>query len=314
MEKTPHTRRESQDGPHQGAAIPPGSSRRSISNEPANPSRRHFLKKAALATAGTALLAGGYASLWEPNHLEITRFNLSLPRLPSAFDGIRVVHFSDVHLGFHMDEQDLRELADRIAGLKPDLLCFTGDIVDDYAVSMKAAVPVMASMHATLGKFAILGNHDYRGLPAGVQELYPKTGFTLLRNEHAIVERAGQRVAMVGLEDNIMGKPNPQRAIHGLPDEMCKLLLMHEPDYADVAAQMSFDLQLSGHTHGGQVRLPVIGAPMPPPGGRKYIQGLFHVGTERMPLYVSRGIGMTHLPIRVLCRPELSVITLKSGQ
>lgn len=151
-----------------------------LGHEPANSSRRRFLKKAALATAGTALLAGGYASLWVPDHLEITRFTLSLSRLPTAFDGIRFVHFSDVHLGFHMDEQDLRELADRIAGLEPDLLCFTGDIVDDYAISMKAAVPVMASMHATLGKFSILGNHDYRGLPAGVQELYPKTGFTLL--------------------------------------------------------------------------------------------------------------------------------------
>lgn len=314
MKKTPQTRRESKDGPTHETTAPTGSSRRSGIDRPTDFSRRRFLKTSAAALAGTALLAGGYASLWEPRRLEITRLTLTLPQLPPAFDGIRLVQFSDVHLGFHMDEKDLGELAAIIRQQKPDLLCFTGDIVDSYALSMKTSVPVLASMEASLGKFAILGNHDYRGLPDGVQTLYRKTGFTLLRNDHAVVKHQGERIAVVGLEDELLGRPDPQLAVKGLPAGICKLLLMHEPDYADITEPLSFALQLSGHSHGGQVRLPVIGAIETPPGGRKYVQGLYRIGESKMPLYVNRGIGMTHLPIRVLCRPELSVFTLRSGR
>ncbi|MFB5677052.1 metallophosphoesterase [Paenibacillus terreus] len=276
-------------------------------------SRRSFLKKAAAAAVGTAALAGGYAAVWEPGNLEVTQFTVHLPRLPASFNNMRVFHFSDMHLGFFKDEDDMRRIASVINGLQPDMICFTGDIVDDYAESMAGSVPILNSLHAPLGKFAILGNHDYRGIPEGVEALYKKTGFTLLKNEHYVIHKDGQSMAVVGLEDIFMSAPDPEAALQGLPDGMFKLLLMHEPDYADTAVGYGFDMQLSGHTHGGQVRIPLLGALLPPPGGRKYIHGLYRVGAEAMPLYVSRGVGTTKLPIRVLCRPEVSLITLRAA-
>ncbi|MDP4098459.1 metallophosphoesterase [Paenibacillus sp. P96] len=276
-------------------------------------SRRSFLKKATAAAVGTAAVAGGYAAVWEPGNLEITQFTLRLPKLPASFNDMRVLHFSDMHLGFFKNEDDMRRLATIIGGLRPDMICFTGDIVDDYADSMTGSVPILKSMSAPLGKFAILGNHDYRGIPEGVEALYKKTGFTLLKNEHYVIHKDGESMAVVGLEDLLLSTPDPEAALQGLPYAMFKLLLMHEPDYADTAVRYGFDMQLSGHSHGGQVRVPLLGAVLTPPGGRKYVQGLYRVGADAMPLYVSRGVGMTHLPIRVLCRPEISLITLRTA-
>lgn len=276
--------------------------------------RRSFLKKGAVAAVGMAPLTGGYASVWEPHRLEITRLSLSFPGLPSSFDGMRIVHFSDMHLGFFTNDDHIDHMAEAIRQLQPDLLCFTGDIVDDYADSMQDYLPLLTAMEAPLGKYAVLGNHDYRGIPEGVQALYKHTGFRLLKNEHEILERHGERLAIVGLEDLLLSKPDLSRATAGIPATMFKLLLMHAPDFADQAAEAGIHLQLSGHSHGGQIRAPFLGALKTPPGGRKYVQGLYSVGERKMPVYVNRGIGMTQLPVRVLCPPELTVLTLRRGQ
>lgn len=276
--------------------------------------RRSFLKKGAVAAIGMALLTGGYASVWEPQRLEVTRLSLSFPELPISFDGMRVVHFSDMHLGFFTNDDHIDNVAEAIRQLQPDLLCFTGDIVDDYADSMQDYLPLLAAMEAPLGKYAVLGNHDYRGIPEGVQALYKHTGFRLLKNEHEILERHGDQLAIVGLEDLLLSKPDLPRAIAGIPAAMFKLLLMHAPDFADQAAEAGIQLQLSGHSHGGQIRAPFLGALKTPPGGRKYVQGLYTVGERKMPVYVNRGIGMTQLPVRVLCPPELTVLTLRRVQ
>jgi len=276
--------------------------------------RRSFLKKGAVAAIGMALLTGGYASVWEPHRLEVNRLSLSFPELPTSFDGMRVVQFSDVHLGFFTNDDHIHNMAEAIRQLQPDLLCFTGDIVDDYADSMQDYLPVLAAMEAPLGKYAVLGNHDYRGIPEGVQALYKHTGFRLLKNEHEILERHGEQLAIVGLEDLLLSEPDLPRAMAGIPAAMFKLLLMHAPDFADQAAAAGIHLQLSGHSHGGQIRVPFLGALKTPPGGRKYVQGLYSVGERKMPIYVNRGIGMTQLPVRVLCPPELTVLTLRRGQ
>ncbi|MDO7907033.1 metallophosphoesterase [Paenibacillus sp. JX-17] len=276
-----------------------------------NTSRRAFLKKAAGAAIGVGLL-GGYAGWWEPRHLEINRLNLSLSGLPAAFAGMKIVHFSDVHLGYHTDAEDFKRLAALIQAEQPDVLCFTGDIVDDHPYSMLESIDSMAGLNAPLGKFAVLGNHDYKWVsrPDGLPGLYPRTGFQLLRNEHVWIQKGKDAIAMIGLEDQIEGKVKLAQAVDGIPSEAFRILLMHEPDYADTAAASGFALQLSGHSHGGQVRLPFVGALITPLGGRRYIQGLHYIGETHMPLYVNRGFGMTRLPIRFLCRPELTVLTL----
>ncbi|BFH60926.1 metallophosphoesterase [Paenibacillus azoreducens] len=276
-------------------------------------SRRAFLKRCGAAILGAGMLTGGYAWFWEPRQLDVIRLTYRFPRLPAAFDGMTIAQFSDLHIGFHTHEKDIDQLCERIANASPDLILFTGDAVDSGTDAMPAYLPQLASMQAKLGKFAILGNHDYLVHPDRVSELLDAVGFKVLRNEHSLVKYQGETIAIVGLEDEIMGDPDPEQSLAGVPPELFTLLMMHEPDYADIAAAYPFDMQLSGHSHGGQVRFPLLGAVLTPPGARRYIMGAYAVGKRSMPLYVNRGIGETHLPIRFLCRPELTIITLRTG-
>lgn len=275
--------------------------------------RRTFLKRSGAAILGAGMLTGGYAWLWEPRQLEVVRLSLQCPRLPKACDGLKIAQFSDLHLGFHSHISDIEHLAEALRAESPDMICFTGDSVDAGVDAMPGYIPLLASMQATYGKFAILGNHDYLIHPNRVSGLLQSAGFRVLRNEHALVEYQGERIAIVGLDDQLMGSPDPLRGLSGVPENMFTLLMMHEPDYADTAVLYPFDLQISGHSHGGQVRLPLLGALMTPPGSRRYIMGSYEIGERLMPLYVNRGIGETHLPIRLMCKPELTVFTLRSG-
>ncbi|WNS43354.1 metallophosphoesterase [Paenibacillus sp. MMS20-IR301] len=272
--------------------------------------RRQFLKRGAAAVFGAGLLAGGYAWKGEPNRLEITRRELPLKELPSSFAGTKLVHFSDVHLGFNKDTRDLARLVKHIREEQPDLICFTGDIVDSYAEDLTDSVSILAELEAPLGKYAILGNHDYKNTEL-LTSLLAKSGFTVLRNQSYLIKQGGAVIAVAGLEDLLHGKPDPVAALKGVPDGCCTLLLMHEPDYADTAEGYPFHLQLSGHSHGGQIRLPFIGAPFTPYGSHKYIEGLYYTENKAMPVYVNRGFGETSLPLRFLCRPELTVLTLR---
>lgn len=275
-----------------------------------DPSRRMVRLRKILMTLGASVLTLGYA-LWEPRRLQINHIHLKLPSFPGSFDGLRVVHFSDAHLGFHTGAKEMRRLAAQIKDQQPDLICFTGDIVERQAEPMRECVPILASMTARYGKFAVLGNHDYRGQQQQeVQDMFREAGFTLLCNQHVLIERGEEKLAVTGLDDALTGNPDLEEAISGLEEQVWKLLLMHEPDYADYAAPHGFGLQLSGHSHGGQVRFPWFGAVTTPRGSRKYIQGLHYTSHQKMPVYVNRGFGMTQLPIRFLCRPELTVLHL----
>ncbi|OZB91013.1 metallophosphoesterase [Paenibacillus sp. XY044] len=276
--------------------------------------RRQFLKRGVALAAGAGLLTGAYAWLWEPLLLDTVYRTLVCPRLPAAFHNLKVVHFSDVHLGFHTRKKHIENLVAAIRREAPELICFTGDIIDSSAEAMNEYIPLLASTEAPLGKFAVLGNHDFWG-GSGKQviEKLQVAGFRVLQNGNQLLNRGGQTIAVVGLDDWLHGFPDPKKGRAGIPDDMFTLLMMHEPDYAGNAALFPFDLQLSGHSHGGQVRLPLLGALMTPPGSKRYIMGMYEVGDRRMPLYVNRGIGETHLPVRFLCKPELTVFTLQSA-
>ena len=272
-------------------------------------SRRKFLGRGIAALIGAGLLTGGYAWKGEPNWLEIIRMDLSFMDLPPAFHGIKVVHFSDTHLGFNKDAGDLSELVNDIQKEAPDLICFTGDIVDSESADLIEAVPILARLSAPLGKFAIFGNHDYKHTEQ-LAGLLKDAGFRLLRNESTLIKRGNESIAITGLEDMLHGKPDPQAAIKHIPKGTFTVLLMHEPDYADTAEAFPFNLQLSGHSHGGQIRLPLLGALFTPYGSQKYITGLYYTA-KKMPVYVNRGFGETYMPFRLLCRPELTVFTLR---
>ncbi|WP_322923851.1 metallophosphoesterase [Paenibacillus campi] len=274
--------------------------------------RRQFLKGSALA--GAVIGAGGLGYTWigEPNWLEKVRISLELPNLPASLNGMRLVQFSDMHLGMGKNANDLEQLVDAIISEQPDMICFTGDMVDEHPADLMPGVGALQRLQAPLGKYAILGNHDYLDDVVAVTNLLKQGGFDVLINEHRLLRRTDGVLALAGLDDQLLGNPDVQKAARGMPDDACRILLMHEPDYADrVPEELKFRLQLSGHSHGGQIRLPLLGAVITPKGSRKYIMGGYRAGKGgHLPLYVNRGIGMSQLPVRFMCRPELTIFTL----
>ncbi|MCS7464559.1 metallophosphoesterase [Paenibacillus doosanensis] len=283
-----------------------------------NLSRRSFLKKTVSALAGltAASVAGyGYARYAEPGWLRVNQVALSLKRLPPAFDRIKIVQFSDVHLGFHYTTDQLAGLVDTIQSHSPDLIVFTGDLYD-YAIGSDgpATVRELSRLQAPFGKAAVLGNHDYYGRQTKqVVQVMKDGGFDVLINRSTVLQRGGDRLWLSGVDDMWDGQPDLPAALRGVPADECVLLLSHCPDFADIALQHPVDLQLSGHSHGGQVRLPFYGHIVTPTYGQKYVDGLYVLGDGKLQVYTNRGIGVSVYPVRFCCRPELTVFTLHRG-
>ncbi|WP_186438183.1 metallophosphoesterase [Cohnella terricola] len=262
-----------------------------------------------------------YGLVMEPRSLRITRHEIRSNCIPAAFDGTTIVQFSDTHIGPHYSLKRLRRLADAINSLHPDILVFTGDLHDARRkdnIAKYDPAPILAGMNARLGKYAVYGNHDFgywkNSRTSG--SFLGRGGFTMLVNRTArIVADNGDRILIAGLDDCIIGQPKPKQTLSGVSDETFLLLLAHEPDLANRLINYPIDLQLSGHSHGGQVKLPLFGPFVTTVYGRKYVQGLYTVkgrrrGARPYHLYVNRGIGTTRIPVRIGSVPELSVFTL----
>ncbi|MGQ7276659.1 metallophosphoesterase [Brevibacillus thermoruber] len=264
-----------------------------------------------LGLLGVGALCGAYGYGWERHQLEVVSLPVSLPDWPQALKGVRMVHFSDTHLGPYWGIEELRRVVDLINREKPDLICFTGDLVDKSTRLLSAAVPVLRALQAPLGKFAVLGNHDWRyGQQAVIHQALLDAEFQVLNNRHVRTEHKGAGLYVAGVDDVLHGTPDLAGALAGIPAGEPVILLVHEPDFADEAARYPVHLQLSGHSHGGQVRLPLIGHLATPELGQKYVSGLMQAGERGMPVYTNRGLGTTILPVRFLCRPEVTVLTL----
>lgn len=276
--------------------------------------RRKFMKlgwQVLAAFTGSSILAAGYGYGWERKWLEVKRVSIALPGIPEPFHGTKLIQFSDIHLDHYFDTEDLKQVVDVIAKESPDMICFTGDLVEDRTRSLSGAIQVLSQLQAPLGKYAVLGNHDYRsGEQSVVRSALSAAGFEVLDNRNVRVDKEGSTLYVAGVDDVLFGVPDLSRALYGVPHEKTVILLAHEPDFADEAASYPIHLQLSGHSHGGQVRLPIVGHVLTPILARKYVQGLYEVGPNKMLLYTNRGVGTTQLPIRFLCRPEITVMTL----
>jgi uncharacterized protein len=281
-----------------------------------NKSRRSFLKRLLFVSAGLFALpssALGYATAIEPRLIHTERIKLSFERLPKAYRGMRILQFSDTHLGFHFHRRHLEQLAEMIREEKPDMVCFTGDLVDRSELpDSRDIIEVLRTIEAPLGCFSVLGNHDYHQNTNEIQSIFEQSGFRCLRNQAVTLWKDGDPFTIAGVEDMAKGKPNIRTALQGLDHSGFVLLLSHCPDYAHHVINHPIDLQLSGHSHGGQVRLPFVGGVAYPPFGRLYPNGLYSLGDGKMKLYTNRGIGVSQLPVRFMCRPELTVFTLDS--
>lgn len=272
--------------------------------------RRQFLKRllyGGLGGVAFAFTTGGYSYFIEPFWFEIEKKTISLKRKLSQ--PLRILHFSDLHFEFPLDKQDFQSLTDQMNALRPDLICFTGDLADHPSSPITKIIPLLRQLTAPLGKFAVLGNHD-AGHP-DIETVFQAGGFQLLRNQNHVFQHAGQQIGIVGVEDWLTSSPDLTQALKGIPSDAIVLLLAHCPDYADWAKKYEIDLQLSGHSHGGQVKFPFIGAIKSVKGARNYVEGLYRWQDSQMQLYVSRGLGCAILPIRFRCRPQISLLELR---
>jgi predicted MPP superfamily phosphohydrolase len=267
--------------------------------------------------AATLLASGGlwlYARYVEPRWVEITRLTIALPGLPEQFDGYRIVHISDIQAGKWLHASRLEEAVRLVNREEPDLIAITGDFVTyTYPEAPERIVPTLRHLRARDGVAAVLGNHDYWGLgPDLIRHIIAEAGMIDLNNDAHSIERDGAALRLAGLDSARESMARLDETLRKLPKEGTAILLAHEPDVADLAASTGrFSLQLSGHSHGGQVVAPFIGPPLLPPMGRKYYAGLKNA--QGMKVYTNRGLGVVGLPVRFLCRPEITVITLTSG-
>ncbi|SFB21573.1 hypothetical protein SAMN05216312_104499 [Cohnella sp. OV330] len=268
-------------------------------------------------------LAGGiYVFFVEPARLAVTRREIESPWLPAGFDGVKIVQFSDTHIGPNYSVKRLEGLISTIAAEKPDIVAFTGDLFDARKHNPdreKDLSPLLSRIEAPLGKFAVYGNHDfgYERTRRSTNPTLEKAGFELLLNETKKIRlENGEHLTVAGLDDYVLGRPDPSRALAKLRPDGFNLLLVHEPDVAAFLVRYPVDLQLSGHSHGGQVKLPIVGALVRTQLGRRYLSGLHVVSDRRRPrrpylLYVNRGIGTTRFRVRLGSVPELCVFTLR---
>ena len=282
-----------------------------------------MLKTGGLAAVAGLGVIGGDSLLWEPNHPKLVLQQIWLDRLPRAWDGLRVVQLSDIHYDPHFSVVPLRKAIDMINPLKPDLVLITGDFVTTSAFSHRRhghaaaaeAEPcsvLLQQIRSRLGIFASLGNHDASADPDRISEILSARGITVLRNGSQMLEQQGSRLWLAGIDDILDGDPDLDKTLEKIPRDECAILLAHEPDFALQVVKKPVDLQLSGHSHGGQVRFPLIGAVVLPHLAHRFPMGLRKLGN--LTLYTNIGLGTINLPIRWNCPPEITLFTLRSAK
>lgn len=276
-------------------------------------SRRNFIRGSALAVGGLAFYAGEIAR----HEISVVTQTLGIRNLQDAFVGLRVAQVSDIHFDEFTEPAFVRRVVAEINRLQPDLVLLTGDFISigplpkTYAEgAILRCLEILRGI--TAARFACMGNHDsIIGAPV-LRPIFASYDIPLLMNEHVPFERDGQRLWISGVGEYLTEVANLDLAVPKRPDGPV-LLMGHSPDYADAVVQHArgrlVDVMFSGHTHGGQVRIPLLPPMHLPLGGQKYVEGMFQLG--QMQLYVNRGIGTVGVPMRLNCPPEIGLFTLQ---
>jgi predicted MPP superfamily phosphohydrolase len=283
-------------------------------------SRRKFLQAGAAVVATGALAVVGDGTIFEANRPEVVSIEIPLSRLPQSWDGFRIAQISDLHYDSYFSVVPIRKAVDLVNRLQPDLVLVTGDFITSpflghrrlqiqAAKAIEPCAQLVAQMRAPFGVHACLGNHDAGSDPAHITAVLQSHGISVLQNRSIPLERDGKRLWLSGLEDVLGGKYDLKLTLKGVPQDEPVVLMVHEPDFARYVKNV--DLQLSGHSHGGQIRFPLIGAPCLPVMGRAYPRGLRRLGP--LTLYTNVGIGTIWVPMRLNCPPEVTLITLRAA-
>jgi uncharacterized protein len=276
-------------------------------------SRRRF---AAYGAAALLSATGADALLVEPHHPVAEHVEIRLSRLPDSFHGFRIAQITDIHFGPYVGKAGVEEAVRIARSFRPDLLTLTGDFVSPPfgqpfgpagAQHTEPCADVLASWKG-VPMVAILGNHDHWNGADIVAGALVDRGIRLLRNESFAIERGPDRLWISGVDDVLEKQDDLPKTLAAVPEKEATVLLAHEPDFADDVAGFPVDLQLSGHSHGGQVRIPGLGPIVLPRLARKYHTGLNRVG--RLQVYTSRGLGVINPPVRLNCPPEVTLLTL----
>ena len=268
--------------------------------------RRNFLKLVACA-APVAVLGYGLA---EAGDVHIERVDAPVPNLPKAFDGLRVAFLTDIHHGPYVPLTQVTAFVRTALALQPDLILLGGDYCSRNDSYIAPCLDVLASLKAPLGVFGVLGNHDYWHGVRATRTGMAKARIEELTNRGVWLKRGNDRLRLAGVDDLWCGRVDVAEALGDTkPTDAC-VLLSHNPDVAETLTDRRVGLMLSGHTHGGQLSYRGIANPFVPSAyGNKYARGFADAPATRV--YTSRGLGVTGLPVRYNCPPELSVITLR---
>jgi predicted MPP superfamily phosphohydrolase len=258
------------------------------------------------------VLALGYAHAVEPFWVDFQMVSVGIRGMPRIWEGTRVVLLSDLHLGFAASAGWLRRVFAQVLEHRPDLIVLTGDLFAGGTRGIPKEAAELAALRAPLGTFAVLGNHDHFAQTSAVRRALEDARITLLSNQAIPLQRGGERLWLAGVDDLGTGHDDLEETLRAIPDGEATILLCHNPDLVEEVSEHQVPLMLSGHTHGGQVCLPFLGPVYCfSRFYRRYAAGLFQVGPTS--LYVNRGLGKALLPIRFLCRPEVTVLDLRSS-
>jgi predicted MPP superfamily phosphohydrolase len=276
--------------------------------------RRKFIQ---LAAAGGLGVLGVDSFLFEPNRPRVVRQDIGLRRWPQRLDGFTIALLSDFHYDPVFSVHPINSAVAIVNGLGPDLIVFTGDYVTEpwFGPSARGArhaepcAQVLRQMQARHGSWAILGNHDVTTDPRRVTAALRDAGIQVLLNQSAPIERDGARFWLGGLNDVAERKCDLSATLRPVPPDEPIVLLSHEPDYADYVARHAVDLQLSGHSHGGQIRIPFVPPLYLPSLAKKYIWGLYQI--RDLTLYTNPGLGTIGIPARLNCPPEITLLTIR---
>jgi predicted MPP superfamily phosphohydrolase len=276
--------------------------------------RRQFLQRVAVVGA-VAIVGDGI--LLAPNLPRVVRQEFHLQRWPERLNGFTVAVLSDFHYDPIFSVHPLRAAIAMVNNLHPDLIALTGDFVTvssigDEAKGALAAEPcasLLRQMSAPHGLWAVMGNHDDATDPEHVTRALQAQNIQVLANQSQPIEQDGARFWLGGVNDVMNGAADLSKTMHGVPASEAVILLAHEPDFADEAAKSPIDLQISGHSHGGQIRIPFLPPLYLPALAKKYVWGTYQVGP--LMLHTSAGLGTIGVPMRLNCPPEITLLTLR---
>lgn len=297
------------------AAVPiPGAT----ASDPPSPDRRRLLERAVVALSAAPFMAAGYGLLYGRFNVEVTRHRIRLARLPKAFEGFHIAQLSDIHISPFMPADEIRRCVTLVNELRADLVVLTGDYLADDRQAQGEVVQALSGLRAPYGVFGCLGNHEiYTETEDSITRLFATEGIRILRQERAPIQSGGEMLNLIGIDYQSL-RFSTDHSGHDVDQylagneklvmpEVVNILLSHNPNTFDRAAELGIDLTLAGHTHGGEFEFIHRGVSLTRIETR-YISGWFEKPGGQ--LYVNRGIGTTGFPIRFGARPEITVLEL----